>query len=88
MKRDVFILVVLGIFGFTTWLSSPAFARDTHNKEKTGNAIFIHPDGTGLNHFLLTRHYWSSEGPDGSLQWDKLPTMAWVGRRANFRSLN
>lgn len=46
----------------------------------TGNVIFIHPDGTGLNHFLLARHYWAKsdccEGPDGALQWDRLPAMA------------
>lgn len=44
-----------------------------------GNAIFIHPDGTGLNHFLLARHYWARneccKGPDGTLQWDRLPAM-------------
>lgn len=39
-----------------------------------GNAIFIHPDGTGLNFYHAARMYW--EGPDASLEWDKLPEMA------------
>lgn len=50
------------------------------DRDETGNVIFIHPDGTGLNHFLLARHYWAREdccaGPDGFLQWDRLPAMA------------
>ncbi|NDJ75849.1 MAG: alkaline phosphatase [Chloroflexi bacterium] len=41
---------------------------------ETGNVIFIHPDGTGLNHWDAGRMYW--EGPDGVLEWDQLPYMA------------
>ncbi len=37
----------------------------------TGNAIFIHPDGTALNHWHAARIFW--EGPDGSLHYDMLP---------------
>ncbi|MFZ0255555.1 MAG: alkaline phosphatase [Gammaproteobacteria bacterium] len=39
-----------------------------------GNVIFIHPDGTGLNHWNAARMYW--KGPDGILAWDGLPEMA------------
>jgi alkaline phosphatase len=39
-----------------------------------GNAIFIHPDGSGLNHWDAARMFW--EGPDGVLEWDELPKMA------------
>ncbi|WP_206202998.1 alkaline phosphatase [Thioalkalivibrio sp. XN8] len=39
-----------------------------------GNVIFIHPDGTGPNHFAAGRMYW--EGPDAVSAWDKLPNMA------------
>ncbi|MBS3936141.1 MAG: alkaline phosphatase [Sulfuritalea sp.] len=39
-----------------------------------GNVIFLHPDGTGLNHWTAARIYW--KGPDGSLNWDRLPQMA------------
>lgn len=40
----------------------------------TGNVIFFHPDGTGLNHWFAARLYF--RGPDGFLQWDQLPNMA------------
>lgn len=36
-----------------------------------GNAIFIHPDGTALNQWHAARIFWV--GPDGSLEYDKLP---------------
>lgn len=39
-----------------------------------GNVIFIHPDGTGLNHWNGARMY--GKGPDGLLAWDRLPEMA------------
>ncbi len=41
--------------------------------QRIGNAIFIHPDGTGLNHYHAGRLYW--KGPDRSLEYDKLPEM-------------
>jgi alkaline phosphatase len=41
---------------------------------ETGNVIFIHPDGTALNHWNAARMYW--EGPDALLEWDQLPEMA------------
>lgn len=41
---------------------------------ETGNVIFLHPDGTGLNHWNAARMYWY--GPDGLLNWDQLPEIA------------
>ncbi|MEN9278191.1 MAG: alkaline phosphatase, partial [Thermostichus sp. DG_1_5_bins_95] len=41
---------------------------------QTGNVIFIHPDGSGLNHWSAARIYW--KGPDALLEWDQLPFMA------------
>lgn len=50
-------------------------AQDSQDQENgVGNVIFIHPDGTGLNHWNAARMYW--EGPDDFLEWDKLPEMA------------
>lgn len=43
-------------------------------RRPVGNAVFIHPDGAGLSFFHAARMYW--EGPDASLEWDKLPEMA------------
>ncbi len=39
-----------------------------------GNTIFLHPDGTGLSHWDAARLRWV--GPDGALNWDRLPAMA------------
>ena len=40
----------------------------------TGNVIFFHPDGFGMNHWGATRFV--SLGPDGRLNWDRLPAAA------------
>ncbi len=42
--------------------------------DRSGNVIFLHPDGTGLNHWNAARMYW--KGPDSVLAWDRLPEMA------------
>ncbi|MCS6943947.1 MAG: alkaline phosphatase [Sutterellaceae bacterium] len=48
----------------------------------TGSVIFFHPDGTGLNHWHAARLYFV--GPDGRLNWDRLPYMAvYRGHMAN-----
>lgn len=39
----------------------------------TGNVIFIHPDGTGVNTYGALRLW--SKGPDGRLNWDRLERM-------------
>lgn len=39
-----------------------------------GNVIFIHPDGAGVAHWQAARFYWA--GPDGELNWDRLPHTA------------
>jgi alkaline phosphatase len=41
---------------------------------RSGNVIFVHPDGTGLNHWTAGRAFW--KGPDGELAWDGLPELA------------
>ncbi len=40
----------------------------------TGNVIFFHPDGFGANHWGAVRAH--SVGPDGRLEWDRLPHTA------------
>ena len=40
----------------------------------TGNVIFFHPDGTGINHWAAHRMYF--QGLDGISNWDRLPNMA------------
>ncbi|MEM9709927.1 MAG: alkaline phosphatase [Pseudomonadota bacterium] len=39
--------------------------------QESGNVIFFHPDGTGVNHWLAARMH--TVGPDGELIWDRLP---------------
>ena len=41
---------------------------------RTGNVIFFHPDGMGVNHWGAVRMH--TVGPDGRLNWDRLPAMA------------
>lgn len=43
-------------------------------RSRTGNVIFIHPDGAGPNHWAAARMYWY--GPDAVSGWDRLPFMA------------
>ncbi|MCU0514112.1 MAG: alkaline phosphatase, partial [Anaerolineae bacterium] len=65
VKRLLFAVTALLVA-----LSGQVLAQDA----TTGNVIFIHPDGSGLNHWNTARMYW--EGPDGMLAWDMLPYMA------------
>jgi len=67
MKKLVLALVVLVVLVIA---AIPASAQET----TTGNVIFFHPDGTGLNHWNAARMYWY--GPDALLNWDQLPEMA------------
>ncbi len=49
-------------------------AQDGDGEATVGNVIFIHPDGTGVNHWGAGRIYWN--GPDAVSEWDQLPEMA------------
>lgn len=76
VRRSVLFVSVLAMIAallFTTSLSSQQGMVQAQDYE-TGNVIFIHPDGTGLNHWGAGRMYWY--GPDGVLEWDQLPEMA------------
>jgi len=45
------------------------------NPTRSGhNTVFIHADGVGLAQWTIARAYW--KGPDGQLNWDRLPQMA------------
>lgn len=49
------------------------FAASAVSAQDTGNVIFFHPDGTGVNHWLAARMH--TVGPDGELNWDRLPAI-------------
>lgn len=65
------LLIVVLLLGMLVF-ALPNAAQDM--ELETGNVIFFHPDGTGLNHWNAGRMYWY--GPDGVLNWDQLPEMA------------
>jgi alkaline phosphatase len=70
MNRIRLVAIVLVVV-----LASVLLAAQTGAQESNiGNVIFIHPDGTGANHWAAGRAYW--EGPDGDSQWDLLPEIA------------
>ena len=53
-----------------------ARAQEDGNRrgEDRGSVIFLHPDGTGPNHWQAARTYW--QGPDAISNWDRLEEMA------------
>jgi glycerophosphoryl diester phosphodiesterase len=57
---------------FDTELESrnPAPKAATKATKKTGNVIFIHPDGTSPSHYMALRNI--DKGPDGRLNWDRM----------------
>lgn len=66
-------VVVIFFVAFTASLAS--FVQAECVAEPTGNgAVFYHPDGTSMGHWDATRILYY--GPDGSLNWDRLPQMA------------
>jgi alkaline phosphatase len=73
MPKNRFILAAAATALLVSALpaATPAMAQDGYD---TGNVIFFHPDGSGLNHWNAARMYWY--GPDGALHWDQLPEMA------------
>ena len=52
---------------------SLALSAGAASAQETGNVIFFHPDGTGVNHWLAARMH--TVGPDGELNWDRLPAL-------------
>ena len=51
-----------------------AGCKPSEHSPKTGNAIFFHVDGTGIAHWQMARFLLA--GPDGEINWDKLPHVA------------
>lgn len=59
------ILQPCAAFAALLVLSVPSLAQ------QTGNVVFFHPDGTGVNHWTAARMH--TVGPDGTLNWDRIP---------------
>jgi alkaline phosphatase len=60
--------------GLAVALSGAAVAPALAQERKTGNVVFLHPDGSGANHWQAARTYWY--GPDATSPWDRMPHMA------------
>jgi hypothetical protein len=56
-------------------------AASTGHNKRLGNAIFLHPDGSGPAMWQAGRVYW--KGPDENLFWDRLPYKAMYRGHAN-----
>ncbi|MBE0538655.1 MAG: alkaline phosphatase [Ignavibacterium sp.] len=69
MRTIIFKTSILLLGIFTVFLTLAISTKD-NQEVKTGNVIFIHPDGTALAGWNAIRvlHY----GPDGELNWDRL----------------
>lgn len=65
-------ILALGTLLFS--LSAGAASQPQPTSLRQGNVIFVHPDGTALNSWHIARMYWT--GPDGTLNWDRMPFMA------------
>ncbi len=61
----IFILLAMATYGAKT--VDPI-------QPKTGNVVFLHPDGTGLGHWNILRLL--TVGPDGMTHWDKMERLA------------
>ncbi|MDA0577353.1 MAG: alkaline phosphatase [Verrucomicrobia bacterium] len=76
MKYETVIRIVgIGVL----WLGSFACSGETTHlvpvsEPRTGNVIFIHPDGTSASHWTAARMMIA--GPDGMINWDRLPVLA------------
>lgn len=70
------VLAVTLVAGSSAAAAGPAGPAEPAGgaRTRTGNAIFLHVDGTGVNDWDLARAYWA--GPDGALAWDRMPDTA------------
>jgi alkaline phosphatase len=78
LKPETFLealcLAALALSVMAAQVFWPALAADDEPSASTGNVIFIHPDGSGPNHWAAARTYWY--GPDAVSPWDRLPYAA------------
>ncbi|MCD5398017.1 alkaline phosphatase, partial [candidate division NPL-UPA2 bacterium] len=68
------ILMMATLLGMILLLGDDKTAASERPAVEPRNVIFFHPDGYGLNHWNVLR-FWLV-GPDGRLNWDRLPYMA------------
>jgi alkaline phosphatase len=65
---------VIGAASFGCLLAACGPQKPAEAKTKTGSVIFYHVDGTGIAHWQMARMVLA--GPDGDINWDRLPHVA------------
>ncbi len=61
--RALFLLAILGLSGLGSVFAGA--------EERSGNVVFLHPDGAGLQGWAACRML--KAGPDGEIAWDRIP---------------
>lgn len=77
MSKSVRLIAVLAALmaGIAWWVGRPGSARSGPQLDgELGSVVFFHPDGMGVNTWGAVRMM--TVGPDGRLNWDRLPYMA------------
>jgi len=68
------IIAIAGLFLSVATIAGLTIASTTASRPPVVNVIFFHPDGYGLSHWDALRILVA--GPDGRINWDRLPHMA------------
>lgn len=76
MKSDAWRVIVAAAAGLLASCgpAGPRPAQDAASARTNGSVIFYHVDGAGLAHWQMARFLLA--GPDGEINWDKLPHVA------------
>ena len=65
---------VIGALLAGSFLAACGVQKPAESPGKTGSVIFYHVDGTGIAHWQMARMVLA--GPDGDINWDRLPHVA------------
>jgi len=69
-----FLLALVASIAPNAWADEHAHTAADKFPPNQGNVIFFHPDGTSAGNWAIARALY--HGPDGELNWDRLPHMA------------
>ncbi|MDW8443427.1 MAG: alkaline phosphatase [Acetobacteraceae bacterium] len=72
LRRSMLLAGLAGAFAFAS--APDVMAQQAQPGNQGGSVIFFHPDGFGVNHWGFVRMM--TVGPDGRLNWDRLPAIA------------
>ncbi len=72
--RSSLSVVLMSLVATPIMAMSSSEVQASQDSNTPNNVIFFHPDGYGFNHWNNLRTF--IKGPDGKLNWDRLPYMA------------